>query len=332
MEKSLNSFDLDFIEAVESIEDYFGWSYVLSTDLGNNSISQELNKKGFNNDDIKTFVSKITGLSTDTLIDICLSDDVAYDAACGALRLRTAAYDKDRALALIQSQVAKERQVGVQMLFYWLGKPHEDEVIPALYDLADREKNEEVQIALCFTLHQLMADQKESHLKHLANSTNERVRWAAASTFNGLEPAGVEALKLLSRDPDVQVREAAVTSLGISLYTRLDEIEELSSWKQVFVDRLSDENRNTRLEAISALGRFKEKDALGLKALVRELNDTYVSFLVVSAAQDFADPILCPLLENLLKSRDVDDPDCAEIQKALIACGRVLTDQPMYEE
>lgn len=332
MEKSLTTFDLELIKAVESIEDYFGWSYVLSTDLGDNSISQKLHKLGFNSDDIKSFVSKIKGLSTDTLIDICLSDDVAYDAACGALRLRTSAYDKDRAVSLIQSPIAKERMLGVQMLFYWLGKPYEYEVIPALYDLADREEDEDVQVALCYTLHQLMADQKESHLKHLANSSNDHVRWVAASVFNGLEPDGVESLKLLSRDPNLLVREAAVTSLGVSLYSRLDEVDELSTWKQVFVDRLNDENRNTRLEAISALGRFKDKNELGLKALVRELNDTYVSFLVVSAAHDYADPILCPLLEKLLSSLDNDDPDRPDIQKALLACGRVLTDHLGYEE
>jgi HEAT repeat protein len=311
-----------FIRAVENIEFPTSiWRYLLENveDLDANHI-QELEKAGFPTHTVKEHLRAINALDTEALIAKYMLDDDASDAARAALQLRVSSLNKDRAIALIRSQVSRERLLGVNMITFSLGRGFEDEVVSELFTLVKKEEDEQVLEAICYALYQLGAEDRVPHLQHLVVHESANVRYALATClFGSDEPDAIALQMTLARDEDSEVRNWAVTGLGKTVLGA-DEKEELAYLKPLFKERLTDSNKWTRLEAVAALSRFAEKNEQVLNSLLVELTKDNVSLLALDAARSFADPRLSSALTCLQKSFSEDEPMYLEVEHALAAC------------
>lgn len=311
-------FDAMFVRAVERIDfPSSRWRYLLSaTDLNDNSIAQQLQANGFAAKQVKDQVDLINGQTTDFLIRTYLGDGLNAEVACAALQLRTSKADKDRVLELLESSVADERTLAVRALTYKLGESFQSEIIPRLYELSKVEQEAPVLEALCYAMYHLGADERVSHLKHLVAHGSPSVRFALAACFFGTDDSeGINCLVSLSRDEDPEVRNWATTALGQSI----KYLDDPAPLKQTFVERLDDEERDTRLEAVSALSKFQEKDKKALAVLISELGSDPVPLIAIEAAISFASPELTTPLRQLLDRTEIDDPNSDIIRQAISA-------------
>jgi HEAT repeat protein len=320
MTEALRVFSPKFIEAVEKVDcpPSVWLCFFKRAKNPEGTICTELASHGFPDHLVRDHLGAISQLPTETLIQVFLTDEIAAGAACGALQVRSSKQDTDRAIELIHSPVARERLLGVSMLMYRYQTDSESEAITALHELCASETDEEVLEALCFSLYQLMDADKVHYTNHLFNHPSAKVRFAvAACCFGSDEPDGLWALSALARDPDTKVRNWAVTGLGSSLSNILETLDDL---KLVFVERLSDEDRFTRLEAVDALAQFEDKDLTALDVLIAELQAEDVPLLAINAAIRFADPVLFPFLEKLYQSLGQESTIREEIEEAIEIC------------
>jgi HEAT repeat protein len=309
-------FDSKFVKAVEEIDfPSDKWRYLLSANnMNDNSIGQQLQKCGFA---VKEHVDRINGQTTDLLMETYLQGSENAEAALAALQIRTSKSDKDKVIKLIDSDISNERALAVKVLTYRLGESFQSEIVPKLYELSKKEQECSVLEALCYAMYHLGADEKVSHLKHLVNNSSSDVRFALAACFFGTdEPDGINCLVSLSRDEVPEVRNWAVTALGQSL----KYMDDPNTIKKTFTERLDDEERSIRLEALSALSKLQDKDEKALNILISELNSDPVPLIAIESAIMFASPSLNSTLENLLQRTEVDDPNISDIKQAINAC------------
>ncbi|GEM_PF-2008833 len=311
-------FESKFVTAVEEIDfPSERWRYLLSAnDVYNNGVAEKVQGCGFTARQVQAYVNLINSQTTEFLISTYLCGGVNAKVACSALQIRTSKDDKDKLIRLLDSPIAAERELAVRAFTYRLGESFESEIVPKLYELSKIEKEPAVLESLCYAMYHLGAQESVSHLKHLVSHSDPAVRFALAACFFGTDDQdGVNCLMALSRDEDPEVRNWAVTGLG----SALDDLEDLLPLKNIFVDRLADTERFTRLEAISALSKFKDKDERALSVLIAELNTDPVPLIAVESAISFASPELRSHLVKLL-DRTEDDPIIPVIKAALEVC------------
>ncbi|MFI9099242.1 HEAT repeat domain-containing protein [Streptomyces fildesensis] len=128
---------------------------------------------------------------------------------------------------------------------------------------------------------------------------------ADADIFALAQAEDVAALLRLMRDPDAEVRDLATFGLGFLMDHDTPQI------RQALWERLSDEDQETREEAVRGLamrgdGRVTEQLADLLRA-----ESSHVHTFAAAAA--LADPVLLPLLRNY-------DPEDPGVTEALLAC------------
>jgi hypothetical protein len=173
---------------------------------------------------------------------------------------------------------------------------------------------------------------------HLVESPNADVRWALATALglNSTDPGTTSALLWLARDPDDDVRLAAVAGLSVPaegepasdgpvvtalLVAMRDANPDIRDWatfalgvqrdvdlpevREALMARLTDEEADTAGEA--AVGLARRGDARVLPRLRSELADPEVGNLWVEAAAELPDPSLLPLLHRLKSGGWQDD-------------------------
>lgn len=167
-------------------------------------------------------------------------------------------------------------------------------------------------------------------LDHLAESRDTDVRWAFATALglNSTDPTTTSSLLRLARDPDDDVRLAAVAGLSVpaddepggdgpvvtALLSAMRDVNpDIRDWatfalgvqrevdlpevREALMSRLADEEADTAGEA--AVGLARRGDARVLPRLRSELADPEVGNLWVEAAVELPDPSLLPLLHRL---------------------------------
>lgn len=122
--------------------------------------------------------------------------------------------------------------------------------------------------------------------------------------------AAVDALLKLSRDIQEEVRDWATFGLGSAWDLDSEAV------RAALTERLDDDHPDTREEAIIGLARRRDEQAVELLAEVLMRDD--VSFRVVSAVEDVADPRLLPALAWLSEWWPQDGADILE--RAIRAC------------
>ncbi len=314
-------FDSVLVKAVEEIDcPGSKWRYLYNApDASETGIGEELQEKyGYSAEAVRDQIQKIKAQSSDDLIPVALSGGLNAEAACAALQIRTTETDKDRALRLIASPVATERELGVELLFCYDGSGFENEVISKLYELSKIETESPVLANLCWAMSNLNAPEAVAHLKHLVNHEDSNVRYALTRCFFGtVESDGIWSLVDLSRDEEYEIRDWAVAGLRCTVENLLADLDWL---KEVFLERLDDEDRITRLEALTALIKLNHKSERVLGVMKAELETDPVPPIAIDAAVSFASPLLKETLKSLRERTKSDDPYIPDIQKAMEAC------------
>lgn len=314
-------FDSEFMKAVEEIEcPGSKWMYLYTTsDAAETGIGEELQEKyGYSAQAVRDQIEKIRAQSSDDLIKVALSGGENAEAACAALQIRTTEPDKERALRLIDSDVAEERALGVRMVTHYRDSEFQPAILSRLYELSKTEKDSEVLEDLCFAMSHLGADEAVRHLEHLVDHESPAVRFALANCFFATtEPGGLFCLRILARDEVDEVRNWAVTGLGASVDVIFQDLEYS---RKIFLERLDDENGSTRLEAMSALIKLGEKGEKVLSVLKTELNTDPVPLIAIEAATLFASPLLKEALVSLRERTELNDLYLPYIELAVEAC------------
>ena len=143
-----------------------------------------------------------------------------------------------------------------------------------------------------------------------------RIRLAVVSALSTSEdPRAIEALIVLSADPDSEVRDWATFGLGSRIETDTPAIRE------ALAARLTEEDAEIRGEALVGLARCRDPRAFG--ALAAELSGPFWGSWCLEAAERLARPELCPLLERLRARAPEEDrmKFAADFDRALAACG-----------
>jgi hypothetical protein len=298
MSQAIAPLEHKFIKDVESIifPDY-NWRYLFErSDISSSCLMEEFENLGYPVEFMQKQITAITSMSSESLINIALSDAIAKEAATSALQVRNSRSLYKKALELLHSKSASERELGVCILTYQMGDAFRSEVEPVFYEICQTEDDDAVLEALCYAMRGL-GEERIVYLKRLVGSRNADVRFALAVNFFGVTaPEGIKVLIELSDDCDAEVREWALTALKLTLLDA-DDLSELAYLKAVFRRRLTDCCQMVRLEAIACLAKFKDKD--GLNALISELSSGDVVYLTIESATVYADPVLIPYLRKL---------------------------------
>ena len=148
------------------------------------------------------------------------------------------------------------------------------------------------------------------HREDLARHASPWVRLAMASCLNEDDPASgpVAMLQALTRDDDKDVRDWATFSLGSICDADSPDI------RSALVERLTDEDEETRLEAMVGLAR--RHDLRTLPMVRAELDRDDVCKMAIEAAGSLALPELVAPLEAIREWW----PDCEDIDEAIARC------------
>jgi HEAT repeat protein len=160
------------------------------------------------------------------------------------------------ALALCGSPDSKRRALGAEILGQ-LGSPERtfrEECCDALLNLVRHDHDRQVLIAAVFAFGHLGNRRCEADLIALRHHTDEHIRHGLAFALCGTEePASVQALLELMKDPYARVRDWATTSIGGTVSVDGPEI------RAALLRRARDSDEVTRAEALHGLARRRDE-------------------------------------------------------------------------
>ncbi|MFN6300638.1 MAG: HEAT repeat domain-containing protein [Planctomycetota bacterium] len=245
-----------------------------------------------------------------------IESDELWDSVF-ALRKLASKRTLDRALDWSKRPEAFHRSIGVSILAQLGpdGKAFHEESTKVIHSMLSTETDDEVITSLISAVSFREMSQATPWLLALADHPSEDIRWRVAWALpipgiNNPEifQASIQTLLKLMQDPEPKVREWATFSLSIT-------DEDSPTIRRALLERLSDNDFETRSEAAVGLASRKEPAAIDL--LIEHLGSDRVGQLYVEAAEIFADSRLKPALLSLKKWWDID-PELLE--KALAAC------------
>ena len=260
--------------------------------------------------------------SSDELVRVALAapepdDDDRWDAI-RALHLRGGQVEFDLAVALSQSAELKARALGADMLaqlgFYSEKFTFPVESVNILIELLN-DPAEEVIWSAAHALGHRKDERSIVSLCRLADHKSEDVRYGIACALGGFEnELAVGTLIKLSQDVDSDVRDWATFGLGALLELDTPAI------RHALFARATDEDDDTRAEALSGLALRKDERALAL--VMRELQRENAGTLIFEAAEHLADQRLLPALQALRDSWKPEDGDYSrsKLNDAIKAC------------
>ena len=209
----------------------------------------------------------------------------------------------ERALQLAISSHWQEAKFGIDVLADFGPKsnfPWRDETVSALIAGTHRREPELVSAAIS-ALGRFGPNEALAHVLEHRSNTKQSVRWSLACALPGFaeglvseaHPA-VRALIDLSHDEDSQVRDWATFGFGTQTETDGPTI------RNALMERLDDEDSNTRHEALVGLARRHDRRAL--PALVRALSNEFVADLAIRSAEYLGAPEALTTLRTLAES------------------------------
>jgi HEAT repeat protein len=252
--------------------------------------------------------------SIEELISVVLNesdDDVAGDAV-SVLHFRGTSDVLDRATKLCRSDLAAERRLGAVILGQ-LGVPERAfprECLSILLEMLNCEEDIDVLQAICIALGHLGQPEAVEAALRFRIHPDPSVRFGVIMALTGHEDGrAIEGLIELSKDEDAHNRDWATFALGSQIDLDTPAIRE------ALLQRLNDEDFDTRCEAIAGLA--QRADRRVIPALARELTSDCVGTLAVEAAATIAAPELLP---HLVALKDWWDVNPALVTEAIQAC------------
>jgi HEAT repeat protein len=238
-------------------------------------------------------------------------EDRAWDAL-GALHWRGTHEVLDWAVRLCQSFCAVERRVGADILGQ-LGVPERafpEPCFHTLLSMLEREQDHAVLASILVALSHFHKPEAIGPASRFRRHADPDVRHGVVDALTGHEDArAIDFLIELTGDPETHVRDWATFALG-------SQVEmDTPALREALVERLADEDDDTRCEALVGLARRGDRRVR--TALCKELESDSVGSLAVEAAALIGDPELHPALIALRNWWDVDEE---LLEEAIEAC------------
>ena len=252
--------------------------------------------------------------SVNELIAVILSgpdEDLAWEAV-GALHWRGTHEVLDQAVGLCQSLCVVERRVGAAILgqLEVPDRTFPQECLDHLLSMLEKENNQDVLESILIALSHLRMPEAIVPASRFRHHPDPDVRHAVVLALTGHEDEqALGVLIELTRDPAAHVRDWATFALGSQVDVNTPAL------RDALVERLSDEDDDTRAEAF--IGLAQRGDRRVLTDLRRELASASVGSLAVEAAALLGDPELHPAL---LALKDWWDVDVGSLEEAIRAC------------
>ena len=242
-------------------------------------------------------------------------DSDEYWAVVWALRRRPERPVFDRAAGWCANTNAAYRALGADVLAQ-LGAPAFPFAVDSTPILASllHDPDDDVLISALYGLgHQRVGSTPE--IAAFARHASNDVRRATAGALGGREePIALDALRLLTADADVDVRNWATFALGTLCESDSSEI------RDALAARLGDDEGEIRGEALVGLAR--RQDPRATEGIAAELARDVVGMLAIEAAELMPSRQFVPRLRALFESEPDD-----ETLRALQSC-EAVTDPP----
>ena len=241
--------------------------------------------------------------SVSELVSFILSgpeEETRWDAVA-ALQWRGSRDVLERAIGLCQSDCALERRTGADILGQ-LGLP--DRTFPkacvhALLMVLEAEQDPEVLQSILVAFGHLREPEAIGPASRFRDHADPEVRFAVVHAMTGHEDSRAIAVLIeLTRDPEAHVRDWATFGLGSQVQV------DTPALREALVERLADEDGDTRGEAMVGLARRRDRRVI--PALVEELASGSVGTYAVEAAALIGEPQLHALLVALKDSWVLD--------------------------
>ena len=228
----------------------------------------------------------------------------------------------DAAVGATRSPEAAEREFAADVLGELPRKREFHEgAVRALLEICDKEDVGDVLVAAISGLGNRGDDGALETILVLRRHPEPQVRWAVAAALPLLAKEGrsleraTAALIQLTRDEDADVRDVATYGLGTQLRHAGWERGEPQAVGRALLERVDDEDLDTRSEAL--LGLAYRGDDRAVEPLLKALGEDVVGSLAVEAAAELGDPRLLPALHELTEWWDADQ---ALLDRAVERC------------
>ena len=258
--------------------------------------------------------------STTELVALYLRDPETDEAgrALGVVQYRGGKEEFEIAAHLARGNLALERRVAADILAQlgWQERTYLSESIEILLRLLDDPEVEVLQAAAIACGHR-NSSLSVARLVELGKHPSAQVRYGVTYGLAGQdEPSAIDALLLLSKDEDRDVRDWATFALGSQ--TDIDTPE----LREALRARLTDNDPEIRGEALVGLGRRQDEHLK--RAVLDELSGEFHGDWVFEAAEAIADPDFIPALERMRARMNADLPErfFVRLEMALLACQR----------
>jgi hypothetical protein len=258
--------------------------------------------------------------STTELVALYLRDPETDEAgrALGVVQYRGGKEEFEIAAHLARGNLALERRVAADILAQlgWQERTYLSESIEILLRLLDDPEVEVLQAAAIACGHR-KSSLSVARLVELGKHPSAQVRYGVTYGLAGQdEPSAIDALLLLSKDEDRDVRDWATFALGSQ--TDIDTPE----LREALRARLTDNDPEIRGEALVGLSRRQDEHLK--RAVLDELSGEFHGDWVFEAAEAIADPDFIPALERMRARMNADLPErfFVRLEMALLACQR----------
>lgn len=215
------------------------------------------------------------------------------------LRKRRTAAIFEKSLLLIQSNSAKERELGVDILAqFGLPRVHQKQIVSAFVELLRVETNKQVLSATLSGIGHNNDNLTKEQLDLVCSFEAHRSKIVRRSVVAALltidTHQAIDTLIELSKDKDTAIRDWATFGLGTQIDADTKKIR-TALW-----NRVTDQDENTKLEAI--VGLAQRKDNKIKEVLKIELqNIEECSNLILEAIGKLGDSSFIEPIEALLK-------------------------------
>ncbi|MFD1604030.1 hypothetical protein ACFSJW_09015 [Flavobacterium artemisiae] len=205
----------------------------------------------------------------------------------------------EKSILLMESKIAKERIIGIDVLAQF-GYPrlHKKIILKKFFHLL---KNETDKNAISSLFYGIGHNNEDLTIKQIdlicsfKKNKNSKIRSSLAfALLTKEEPNAIDTLIELSKDQDYEIRDWATFGLGTQIETDNEDIRN-ALWK-----RINDKYETPRFEAIFGLAKRKDKRIKEILVTELENIDEFGS-LILEAIEEFNDKEFISLIEKQIE-------------------------------
>lgn len=202
----------------------------------------------------------------------------------------------EKSILLIESEIAKERIIGIDVLAQF-GYPrlHKNIILKKFFHLLKNETDKYAISSLFYGIghnNENLTDKQIELICSFKKHKSNRIRYSLAfALLTKQEPNAIQTLIELSKDRDSEIRDWATFGLGTQIEIDNEDIRD-ALWK-----RINDKYEATRFEAIFGLAKRKDKRIKEILITELENIDEFGS-LILEAIEEFNDKEFISLIKK----------------------------------